>query len=53
MEQVAFRRTRFALIGAKALLCAAVLWALAGAAATAKTTTPNGHRALPVAAGSG
>jgi lysophospholipase L1-like esterase len=53
MDQVASRRSRHALIGARALICAVLLWALTSAAATAKTTAPKGHRALPVAAGSG
>jgi lysophospholipase L1-like esterase len=53
MDQVASRRTRCALIGARALMCAALLWALTGAAATAKTTVPKVRGALPVAAGSG
>ena len=53
MGQVASRRTRCALIGAMALICAALLWALAGATATAKTSAPKDRGAPPVVAGSG
>ncbi len=53
MDQVATRRSRCAVIGAKALVCAAVLWALTAAIATAKTPGPTGHGARPVSAGSG
>jgi len=53
MEQAASRRTRYALIGASALMCAALLWALTAVTATAKTSASTGRGAPPVAAGSG
>jgi lysophospholipase L1-like esterase len=53
MDQLASRRTRCALIGATALMCAAVLWALMAATAMAKPAASKRHGALPVVAGSG
>jgi lysophospholipase L1-like esterase len=53
MDHVASWRTRCALIVASALVCAACVWALTATTATAKTTAPKGHGALPLAAGSG